>query len=338
MTWFTQSVERQWYGRPHWLWTLWPLMPLFKGISYLRRGWQQKRAYKAPLPVIIVGNITVGGTGKTPIILALSQHFMDLGWSPIIISRGYGSKNHHPRQVDPQGNALDFGDEPLMLASQLHCPVVVGRDRVAAVKWALQHLKGNLILCDDGLQHYRLTRDLELVVMDAQRRLGNGWCLPLGPLREGPKRLQQVDAVFINGPLFKADWLPTEKTYAFDLQPLYWQNIVSKKRIPLTDLDLNNAHAIAGIGHPQRFLNTLTGLGFSGPLKIFHDHHAYTPDDLAEFKSQTLLMTEKDAIKIAPFADDNAWFLKVEANLPNALIEPWSKKLNFVPLKNSSGF
>ena len=311
MTWLRRSVERQWYTRPDWLWCLLPLTWLFRLLSARRRKNQSRSPYLSSIPIVVVGNISVGGTGKTPVIIALAKHLQTCGRRPVIISRGYGAVDQAARQLPIEASASEYGDEPVLIARATACPVVVGADRVAVVQYVERNKLGDFILSDDGLQHYRLGRRWEIAVVDGQRRLGNGHCLPVGPLREPPARLREVDTVLLNGDRFEASWLPAEKTYAIALQPVAWRHVVTGKLVPLCELELNEAAAIAGIGNPTRFFNALQQLGFRGRTRSFADHHAFTPADFSAFGDGMLLMTEKDAVKVRSFAEDNWWALVV---------------------------
>ena len=328
MTWLRRSVERQWYTRPDWLWCLLPLTWLFRFLSAKRRKKQSRSSYQSSLPVVVVGNISVGGTGKTPAIIALAKLLQGRGHHPVIISRGYGAANHVPRQLPVNASARDYGDEPVLIAAATACPVVVGADRVAVVQYVERHKLGNVILSDDGLQHYRLGRQWEIAVVDSQRRLGNGHCLPMGPLREPPERLLSVDTVLLNGEMLDAGWLPKGKTHTMTLRPVAWRQVASGKLVPLHELDLQNASAIAGIGNPPRFFNTLQQLGFAGPTQGFADHHAFTPADFSALGDGILLMTEKDAVKVRSFAADTWWALVVEADFPAAVLDNLLYSLN----------
>lgn len=321
MGWLRRSLERQWYSRPDWLWILLPFRWLFQLLSVQRHRKQSLSAYQSPLPVIVIGNISVGGTGKTPAIIALAKALQSRGFKPVIISRGYGRADKAVKELPVEASALDYGDEPVLIAAATACPLVVGADRAAVVRYVEQRQLGNVILSDDGLQHYRLGRTWEIAVVDSQRRIGNGQLLPVGPLREAPQRLLEVDAVLLNGGLFAAEWLPQGKTYPMALQPMAWVQIKSGRRVPLEQLDLSRAAAIAGIGNPQRFFATLQTLGFRGPTRAFADHHAFVAEDFSSFQEPVLLMTEKDAVKVRAFAGDEWWALAVEAHIPTSLID-----------------
>ena len=319
MTWLRRSVERQWYTRPDWLWCLLPLTWLFRFLSARRRKKQSRSPYQSSLPVVVVGNITVGGTGKTPAIIALAKALQSRGHQPVIVSRGYGAAERSARLLPIAASAADYGDEPVLISVATGCPVVVGADRVAAVEYIERHKLGDVILSDDGLQHYRLGRRWEIAVVDSQRRLGNGYCLPVGPLREPPERLREVDAVLLNGKGFEAPWLSADKTYTMTLRPVGWRHVRSGELFGLDGLELDGATAIAGIGNPARFFHTLQQLGFHGPTLSFADHHAFTPADFSVINASVVLMTEKDAIKVRPFAADGWWALVVEAEIPDAV-------------------
>lgn len=319
MTRWHGRVERQWYGRPTWLLALAPLSVLFGVLAWCRRWWLLRRSVKPPLPLLVVGNISVGGTGKTPVIVALVQHLQKQGLRPGVITRGYGGKASECRTVTALDDPGLCGDEPVLIAGLAGCPVVVGRDRVAAAQYLVAHHCCDLILSDDGLQHYRLQRDWELVVLDGARGLGNGWRLPVGPLRESPARLREVGWRVVQGKLSTALKLP-EPVISMSLVPSTWQQVRTGASLPLEHLNLDGAVAVAGIGNPQRFFASLKGLGFSGECRPFPDHHLFTADDLAFAGQRTVLMTAKDAVKCRAFAPDNWWSLQVSAQLPDAFL------------------
>jgi tetraacyldisaccharide 4'-kinase len=275
------------------------------------------------LPVIVVGNISVGGTGKTPLTLALAQQLITHGWHPLIVSRGYKRTFHAPQQVDPGMTALQAGDEPLMMARRKICPVWVGKDRVATARAALEALpQCDVVLCDDGLQHYRLQRDVEIAVIDGERGSGNGWLLPAGPLREPVSRLRTVDAVVVNG----GEVTPGQ--YAMRLDGTVFHNL-QDHGLTATAGDFNKPgiHAVAGIGNPQRFFQHLTELGMSFTPHAFPDHHPYSASDLAFADCDAILMTEKDAVKCSAFADARYWVLRVDARIDSGLTDLILRKL-----------
>jgi len=321
-------LQRQWFEQrrlPPALWLLAPLAGLYSVVAARNR--RQTRPERMAVPVIVVGNITVGGAGKTPLTLWLAGQLKERGWRPGIVSRGYGGRGALPRPVAPDSAAVDVGDEPILLARRSGVPVWVGRDRVAAGNALLAaHPDVNVVLCDDGLQHYRLARDVELAVFDG-RGAGNGWRLPAGPLREPLSRLAAVDAVICNG-------APDERLPPalprFDMHLRageFYRLDDPQQRCSADDLAGRNLHALAGIGDPARFFRTLEGLGLTFSHHPFPDHHAYGAADLAFAKDGVLLMTEKDAVKCAGLTAGETWVLPVEAKLSPALIDLILEKL-----------
>jgi tetraacyldisaccharide 4'-kinase len=318
-----KSVETRWYGRAGWLLLLWPLSCLFRLLAALRRRRLQRRQVQLPVPIVIVGNIAVGGTGKTPLLIALTRQLQNAGLKPGVVSRGYGSRTHSQTvQLVTGGNSSEeVGDEPLLIACVTQCPVAVGADRVAAARCLIAN-GCNIILSDDGLQHYRLARDLEIVVVDGRRGFGNGHCLPTGPLRESVRRLGEVDWVVRNGnhscPQLKP-WSPVPMY----LKPLAWVNVKTGERRLLDDTGWlrEPAYAVAGIGNPQRFFDSLSDLGLTVFPHAFPDHYAYRQEDFADFAGEVVLMTAKDAVKCRAFAGDHWWYLEVAAELPQSFLD-----------------
>ncbi len=254
---------------------------------------------RLPVPVVIVGNISVGGTGKTPLTLWLAQQLIENGWHPGIVSRGYTKATEQKKktlhEVTSDDSADEVGDEPLLMAQRALCPVWIGRDRPAAAQALLDaHPECDIILSDDGLQHYRLQRDAEIVVVDGARRFGNGLLLPAGPLREPVSRLQEVDAVVVNGGEAQGD------EFAMRLEGTSFYNLLNPEMVVSAgEFAGQRLHAIAGIGHPQRFFAHLEHLGLSAQRHAFPDHHRYTASDIAFDDADAILMTEKDAVKCA---------------------------------------
>lgn len=313
-----QWLENQWYGWTPWHVVLLPIALLFGAMAGLRRSLYRiglLPVTKLPVPVIIVGNIGVGGTGKTPLAIALSRLLREQGFQPGIISRGYRGKSRLPQAVTHQSEPAEVGDEPVLLATKAGCPVWVGPERVAAGQALLAtHPEVNVLISDDGLQHYRLARDIEIVVVDAARWFGNGQLLPAGPLREPAWRLQTVDAVVING------WLPGAPTKRREFTMQLTGDLLYNLRNPELKARPEvfagqTVHAVAGIGHPERFFKQLKKLGMTVRPHPFPDHHAFTPQDLNFPESEAIVMTEKDAVKCVDFVADNAWVLPVEAKL-----------------------
>lgn len=309
-----------------------PALVLLRPLEWLyRRVVQGKRArflagegdiYRAPVPVLVVGNITVGGTGKTPLILFLIEHCRARGLKVGVVSRGYGAKPPRlPWRVHAEQLAGEAGDEPLLIVQRSGVPLMIDPDRSRAVRALLAEEPLDLILCDDGLQHYRLARDLELVLVDAARGLGNRRCLPAGPLREPAERLDEVDAVLFNGA--ESD---RKEGFAFRLQPTALVNLRSGERLPLDHFPAGQAvHAVAGIGNPQRFFATLEALNWRPVPHPFADHAEYSAAQLTFEPPLPLLMTEKDAVKCRAFAAADWWYLAVDA-VPTPAFVAWLDK------------
>jgi tetraacyldisaccharide 4'-kinase len=289
---------------------------LFAAVSGLRRlayrrGWLSAVAVGAP--VIVVGNITAGGSGKTPLVIWLVQWLRDQGYQPGVVSRGYGGTAQGCMEVRPDSSPAEVGDEPLLIRIKTDIPVVVGRDRVAAAQHLLaRHPEVDLIVSDDGLQHYRLQRDIELVVIDTATGLGNGWPLPAGPLREPRSRLDSVDAVIqvVRGTAQPRTDLPV-KTWRADYsmsQAMRLRNPTEKKAVQA--LPRASWLAITGIGRPQGFFDMLRKQGLEFTPRSFADHHAFQPHELPA--DGHVLMTEKDAVKCLKFAGSNWWAVELD--------------------------
>lgn len=309
----TAWLERIWYSR--WGWLFSPLAAVFCLLSCLRRVWLQK-TQAAPLekPVIVVGNITVGGSGKTPLLIALVEHLKEQGVQVGVISRGYGGRAaHYPLQLGPDTTAAESGDEPLMIYRRCHCPVVVSADRLQAARYLLANNPVDIIVSDDGLQHYRLPRDMEIMVVDGKRGLGNRLCLPAGPLRETASRLAEADLLVVNGES-KTQYAAGQ--FVMQLQPGSLQPL-SKQCTECQPEKNQLVHAVAGIGDPQRFFATLKNLDYQVQGHSFPDHYNYRAKDLIFSDSKPVLMTEKDAVKCLAMTElDRHWFLPVSAVLP----------------------
>lgn len=319
---FSERLLQAWYqGHPA-LGLLRPLEALYRRIALRKRADYlegRRQAYRAPVPVVVVGNVTVGGTGKTPMILWLIEHCRARGLKVGVVSRGYGAKPPSlPWRVRAEQSAAQAGDEPLMIVQRCGVPLVIDPDRPAAVRALLAEEPVDLILCDDGLQHYRLARDLELVLIDAARGLGNRRCLPAGPLREPAERLESVDAVLYNG----ASSDPAG-AFSFVLRPSALVNLRSGERRYLTHFPPGQqVHALAGIGNPRRFFATLEALHWRPVPHAFPDHAAYSAEQLQFSPPLPLLMTEKDAVKCRAFAAADWWYLAVDAQ-PSPAFVAW---------------
>lgn len=320
------GLERHWYRITPLHLLLYPLSLLFRLLTALRRALYRGGLLKSerlPVPVVVVGNISIGGTGKTPLILALAQQFIAQGWHPLIVSRGYLGDTHLPQQVSADSAPDRVGDEPLLMARRNLCPIWVGRDRAATGRAALQaHPQCDLVLCDDGLQHYRLQRDVEIAVVDGARGFGNGLLLPAGPLREPVSRLRSVDAVVING----AE--SSEGRFGMQLEGAAFHNLLDPGlTVEAAHFGSSKNHAVAGIGNPQRYFNHLEALGICFTPHPFPDHHPYQADDLAYADCDAILLTEKDAVKCAAFADARYWVLRVEARIDPGLMAHLLRKI-----------
>ena len=324
------SAEKRWlnacYSNSSSLLLLAPLSWLFSLISTVRRKILQ-RLYQGKcfsVPVAVVGNISVGGSGKTPLIIALVNALNKRGYTAGVVSRGYGgAANAYPLLVTSQTPVDQSGDEPLLIARLCGCPVVVDPDRVRAVEFLLHETSCDIVLSDDGLQHYRLHRDIEIAVVDAARGLGNGRMLPSGPLRESPSRLSQVDFVVLNGS--GADIgaeLDLVGAHHFQLQALGLRHIASNV---LTPVDMweggRKAHAVCGIGHPDRFAQTLTTLGFEVILSSVNDHQHLNSDDLTFGDDLPVIITSKDAVKYSGVIPENLWVLEVEMSISDDFVD-----------------
>ncbi|MFH0933693.1 MAG: tetraacyldisaccharide 4'-kinase [Pseudomonadota bacterium] len=324
-----ERLQHHWYRISPLHLLLYPVSLVFRALSALRRFLYRSgilSAVKLPVPVVIVGNISVGGTGKTPLILWLAQQLIDNGWHPGIISRGYGGNRKHggvPREVMADNVADEVGDEPLLMAQRVLCPVWTGRDRPAAAQALLAaHPECDIILSDDGMQHYRLRRDAEIAVVDGARRFGNGMLLPAGPLREPVSRLREVDAVVINGGPAQGN------EFTMHLEGNIFYNLLNPGIVASpADLAGKRLHAIAGIGHPQRFFAHLEQFGLRITPHPFPDHHRFDADDLAFDEADAILMTEKDAVKCAAFATERCWALRVDALVSPPLTQLILKKV-----------
>ena len=318
-----------WYGSHPLSWLLWPSSLLFRALA----GWRRKAflagrrpAYHAPVPVIVVGNLNVGGTGKTPVTLALLQELRQRGWNPGVVSRGYGGEaSSYPHRVSATDTAGVVGDEPLMIHLRTGAPVVVDPDRAAAVRELLQPGDVDVVISDDGLQHYPLARTLELVVVDGQRGFGNRHTLPMGPLREPMERLAEVDALLVNGPGTHvslkqlSQWSVPQFTLSLNAGPPVALN--SESEAALDAALQGQVYAVAGIGHPQRFFATLAQMNIAHEPVVFDDHHDYTELDLEPYEEGFILTTEKDAVKLRALRHLKAAYVPVDTQLSGELMD-----------------
>lgn len=323
-------LEAYWYRITPLHILLLPLSLLFWLLAALRRGCYRLGLLPSvalPVPVIVVGNITVGGSGKTPLVLWLADFLRAQGMHPGIVSRGYGGEGDNsgaPMAVTASSDPAVVGDEPVLLARRSGdaCPVWVGHDRAASAHALLAaHPACNVLICDDGLQHYRLRRDLEIAVVDGQRRFGNGLLLPAGPLRENLGRLGSVDAIVVNGGSEQQTGIRGQgKTFRMELAGESFYNLLNPaSRCAPSAFMGKRLHAIAGIGNPQRFFDHLQDLGLTANFHAFPDHHRFEQQELAQLAeladADAILMTEKDAVKCSAFANGKFWVLPVAAQV-----------------------
>jgi len=311
-----EFIENIWYTKHPLGLVLLPLSWIYILVILLRRLCYQSgliAVNQIDVPVIIVGNISVGGTGKTPLVIWLAKYFKSKGFRPGIISRGYGGKRSgKTQQVRPDSNPSLVGDEPVLIAKRTTCPVAIAVQRRKAAEELIKHCDCNLILCDDGMQHYSLGRDMEIAVIDGQRRFGNGYCLPAGPLREPKSRLTTVDFVvskyFAGRHEFKMDY-----TYG-DLVSL----TEPTRTIPVSSLNGQSVHAIAGIGNAERYYSYLRSQKLLIITHEFPDHHPFTAEDVRFKDGLPVVMTEKDAVKCMNYATEQHWYLPITATLPES--------------------
>lgn len=367
----SKIIERAWYSGALWLYFFWPLHRLFSFLAARRRRRLSDGATKSPVPIIIVGNISVGGTGKTPLLISLCKHLQSKGYRPGVVSRGVGSEApHYPFVVSATTAVNEAGDEALIIARHTLCPVVIDKDRCAAVSRLLEEHSVDVVLSDDGLQHYALARDIEIVVVDAQRGFGNGLCLPAGPLREPVARIAEADFVAVNGR--KRDvtrvretllanrvvWassgrgaglvdcddstqgaaddadsraLPAEG-FALRAEPDCFVNLLSGERRPYEGAPFKmgaKLQAVSGLGNPQRFYQLLAELPYTFQTHSFADHHWFTERDFKDFDGiQPIVMTEKDAVKVVGFAENNYWYLTIKVKLPERFLASFDRRLS----------
>jgi len=303
------------------------LLPL-SGIFYLLvqlRFWLYKvgffKIYISKIPVIVVGNITVGGTGKTPIVISMVKHFESQGKTVGVVSRGYkGNYLHNVLEVTSTTDPQECGDEPALIAQNTNAKIVVAKKRVEAVKHLTDNEKVDVIISDDGLQHYAMGRDIEIAVIDGVNRFGNGFLLPAGLLREPVKRLKSVDIIINNGANLDGELNCEIKAESF-------VNIASEESQPLNYFKDKECYAVAGIGNPTKFFKLLDELGVRSKNKAFVDHHRFVAEDFAFAEDYPIIMTSKDCVKCRHFATDQMWYLSVHAELNSDFYQQLESKL-----------
>jgi tetraacyldisaccharide 4'-kinase len=306
-----ELLNRIWYGRSPARFALWPLSAVYLALVRLRRaayrrGW--RRIVELPVPVIVVGNVSVGGTGKTPFVIWLAEQLLQRGRKVGVVTRGYRAKGTEwPCAVTPASDPLEVGDEPVLLARRTRCPVVAGPDRVACVEKLLEDARVDVVLSDDGLQHYRLGRAFEIAIVDGVRGMGNGLCLPAGPLREPASRLQEVDAIVVNG----GDWGHAGVFRAAAVVTKVYHLKDGSVRT-LESFKAETVHAVAGIGNPQRFFDLLRDAGLDVEAHPLEDHAAITLDEITFDEPGAVLITEKDAVKCEDLKAEGVWVVVVD--------------------------
>lgn len=323
-------AEEVWYADHSLKYALIPLSWLFQIVVLIRRIAYSAGVFptrRVNVPVIVIGNITVGGTGKTPLTIWLAKHLQQKGLKPGIISRGYGGvKSNTPQQVRADSHPSQVGDEPLILVRNTGAPVAVCANRFRAAEALIEHHQVDVVISDDGMQHFGLARDLEIVVIDGARRLGNGLCLPAGPLREPASVLQHIELIVANGTSRRG-----EHPMEYEAKSLRRVNN-PLETIAIEHFKGQSVNAVAGIGNPKRFFSLLSNLGMQVKRFPNPDHYDYQAGDLDFSDQLPVVMTEKDAVKCSDFAHDNCWYLPIEAKMNDAFSLRLDKSLRGIGL------
>lgn len=328
-----QLLDQIWYGSSKLYFLLFPFSGLYRLVIALRHAlyrWGFKKTTSFSVPIIVVGNLTVGGTGKTPVVIWLANWLQKQGYQPGVVSRGYGGKKTAQPQVVAENSLPEtVGDEAVLIVKKTHCPMVVHAKRDMAVKKLLATFPCDIVISDDGLQHYALKRDIEIAVIDGLRRFGNQYCLPAGPLREPKQRITQVDFTMVNeGEMIDAN------AYQMVLHSTMCYSLVDNSiKKTLNEFQKYTIHAVAGIGHPQRYFKQLAKMGLAIIEHPFPDHYHYRPQDIDFGKNAIVLMTEKDAVKCQSFADQRHWCLPIEAKMEQRFIDALTDKLKSISSK-----
>ena len=311
-------IEKVWHSKNIFSLLLFPLSLIYISIIYLRHTLYQLGLIsitKINAPTIVVGNIVAGGTGKTPLVIWLAKYFKGKGFLPGIVSRGYGGTYlSNIELVKPTSNPLLVGDEPVIIARNTNCPVVVAKKRAKGAKELVEKYNCNIILCDDGMQHYSLARDIEIAVIDGQRRFGNNYCFPAGPLREPKNRIFKADLI-----VSKYNARKCEHKMDYTYNQLVSLNELPKT-IPVSDLHGMTVHAIAGINNPDHFFSYLRSHKLELIIHKFPDHYSFTKDDVRFDDNFPVVMTEKDAVKCLNYSSDKHWYVPISAELPKSFI------------------
>lgn len=360
--WFESYFEKLWYDSAPLSWGLLLVFTFLRGCSAVYKvlfslqktcqlslsNFSKKPQLK--IPVIVVGNLTVGGTGKTPLVIALAEYLKQGGYRPGIVSRGYGGRSaNYPLYVSAETSPFDAGDEAVLLAHRTGCPVVVAPKRIEAVRFLQAHSDCNIVLSDDGLQHWPMKRDIEILVIDGKRRFGNGQCLPAGPLRESESRSETVDFLVTNvtnakdngkippAPPFLKGGIKEE--YTFQVHPECFIHMATGESYPLDFFHEQDVHVVTAIGCADRFLDTLKNLKIeiNNDARVLPDHHVFVEKDLMFDQKMPIIMTEKDAVKCEGFDKNHLYYLKVTPELDASFKEAFMKKLNQVILGLAGG-
>ena len=317
-------VVDSWYNKSIWLYLLYPFSLLFSYLTSRRRRKflkDKNKSYKSEIPIIVVGNLTIGGTGKTPLVKYIATELINRGYKPGIVSRGYGGKFKETLKVDENTSVKETGDEAQILA-KLNIPFYIDKNRVRAVDKINKNHDCDVIISDDGLQHYKMKRNIEIAVIDGKRRFGNKLTFPAGPLRESIKRLDSVDFIVNNtGPT-------EEKEFLMNISPSEFVHLKSGKSYKIDEWPMHNqVHAVAGLGNPGRFFDLLGKLGFDIIRHPFPDHHNFLSSDIFYLDHLPIVMTEKDASKCKDFDNNKIWYLKIDADVNNKFIDQLQNKL-----------
>jgi tetraacyldisaccharide 4'-kinase len=320
-----QIFNNQYYKKSSWIYLLIPISIFFYIFSSLKK-YLYKNGFlttiKIKVPVLIIGNITLGGTGKTPLALNIIENFLKEGLKPALISRGYGARANNIKEVFESSDVRAVGDEALLIKSKSKIPVFIGKDRANVARILLKkYPETSIIISDDGLQHHRLERDYEIIVVDSQRQFGNGLIFPAGPLREGISRLKQVDAVVYKGVNNNSNF------YQMKYITKHFKNLLTNKKAILKDIKDKKIVAITAIGNPESFFSTLEGYDLKFKKVIFNDHYLFNKNDFIKYADYNIVMTEKDAIKCKKFATKNFWVLPLETKVDERLFQNILKKV-----------
>ena len=320
-----QIFNNQYYKKSSWIYLLIPISIFFYLSSILKKYLYKKgflTTIKIKVPVLIIGNITLGGTGKTPLALNIIENFLKEGLKPAFISRGYGGSANNIKEVFEFSNVRAVGDEALLIKSKSKIPVFIGKDRANVARILLKkYPETSIIISDDGLQHHRLERDYEIIVVDSQRQFGNGLIFPAGPLREGISRLKQVDAVVYKGVNNNSNF------YQMKYITKHFKNLLTNKKAIFKDIKDKKIVAITAIGNPESFFSTLEGYGLEFKKVTYNDHYLFNKNDFIKYADYNIVMTEKDAIKCQKFATKNFWVLPLETKVDERLFRNILKKV-----------